>query len=113
MLTTAGALDGSPPLPPAAAAAALPRTVLLSKKATKRSTSSVALLMTSRRSGRRRCTFLRRPSSVSVAKLRSCASSTMMTLRAKQHAACIQKQSEQHIFAWSTMMTLQADSRSA
>ena len=34
-----------------------------------------------RKSGRRRCTFFSRPSSVSLAKLRSCASSTITTLQ--------------------------------
>lgn len=41
-----------------------------------------------RRSGRRRCTFLSRPSSVSVARLRSCASSTITTLRKVSGLGC-------------------------
>lgn len=44
------------------------------------SASMVAEEMMMRRSGRRRCTFFSRPSSMSVASERSCASSTMTTL---------------------------------
>ena len=44
------------------------------------SASRVAEATMRRRSGRRLCTFFSSPSSVSVAKLRSCASSTITTL---------------------------------
>jgi len=69
--------------PPGAAAAALPRRVAASKNAATFSASSVAEEMRTRRSGRRRSTFFSSPSSVSVARLRSCASSTMTTLRGR------------------------------
>ena len=66
---------------PAPGAAACPLTVAESKKAASFSASSVADEMTMRRSARRRCTFLSRPRRTSVARLRSCASSTMTTLQ--------------------------------
>jgi hypothetical protein len=76
--STAGLRLTSPP-PPAAAAA--PRRVEASKKERSLSTSSVALLTMRRRLGRRFCTFFSSPSSVSVARLRSWASSTITTLQ--------------------------------
>ncbi len=47
------------------------------------SASRVAEATMMRRSGRRRCTFFSSPSRVSVARLRSCASSTITTLHRK------------------------------
>ena len=60
------------------AAHPLPRAVAAEQR-----TCRVAEEMMMRRSGRLRCTFFSRPSSRSVAVLRSCASSTITTLQCR------------------------------